>query len=295
MDMTSFEFEDYLNGNMPDSERRALEQRLANDPVLQEQLKEEEELLARLKKQMLRERVEAAMKAGRGNIQPTPSRWWIWAAMAVLLAVMMARWTFGGDEVSEEEPIQEQPVSPKAEEALPAEALPPGAPPPGPVAQRTEPSPAEENPQSGLRGLGDAPSAGLGKDAVRQFQITGAAFSLIFQPAVEQARKGRYREAGEALAELEQQGASSDTLAYLRAFCLLKLENGMEAARYFARLETQAGPFAEEAQWGLALSWLLAGQEAWAEEQLQAITGQREHPRAATAAALLEKLAADRQ
>ncbi len=298
--MMGFKFEDYINGNLPEPERRALEQRLAADPALRAQLEEEEALLARLKRQMLREQVEAAMREGRETDSArTPSRWWFWGALAILLAVFLAWWVLGRSAPGslEAEPELEQPAGPpeEKEEILQAEQLPPAQEPHLPIAQRDASSPAEDPPRSGLRGAGETPAAGPAAEVVRQLQLPVAveAVPLPFQPAAELARKGRYRQAGEALSLLEQEGMAGDTLAFLRAFCLLKQENGLEAARYFVRLEASGGALAEEAQWGLALSWLLAGQEAWAEEQLQAVIGQPGHPRATAAAGLLRELTAD--
>lgn len=101
------------------------------------------------------------------------------------------------------------------------------------------------------------------------------------------ARQGRYRD---AQVLLEQEETAGDTLLFLHAFCLLKQEQGLEAACYFTRLEQPGTAFAEESQWGLALSWLLADQEAWAAEQLEAIAGQAGHLRAAAAAEVIEQL-----
>jgi len=295
--MTGFKFEDYLNGNLPEPERRALEQRLAEDSVLREELKEEEALLARLKRQMLRERVEAAMQENRGaDPSGAPSRRWLWAGLAIILAVFLAWWMPGrrGPGLPEAEPALEQPAGPveEKEEILPAEQLPSEREPQPPIAQRDAPSPAENPARSGLRGAGERPAASPAAEAVRQLQLPVAVEAVPppLHVAAKLAQKGRYRQAAEALALLGQEGMAGDTLAFLYAFCLLKQEKGLEAARYFARLDAPGNTFAEESQWGLALCWLLAGQEAWAAEQLEAISGQPEHPQTAAAADLLEKL-----
>lgn len=101
------------------------------------------------------------------------------------------------------------------------------------------------------------------------------------------ARQGRYRQ---ALALLEHEETASAPLLFLQAFCLFKQEQWLEAIRYFTRLEEPGTAFAEESQWDLVLSWLLADQEVWAAEQLEAIAGQAEHPWAAAAAELIEQL-----
>ncbi|MCO6492836.1 MAG: hypothetical protein J5I98_30740 [Phaeodactylibacter sp.] len=288
--MKGFKFEDYINGNLPEPERRALEQRLAADPALRAQLEEEEELLVRLKRQMLRRQVEAAMKA---EPPASRSRWRIWAALAILAAALLAGWLLSspGAVSPEARPAQEPPRNPepKNQEVLPTEELPAKQELPPPIAQRTEPSAPEANASDGLRSAVVTPARALGRTAVRQLQLpVGASASPpLLQPAADLARQGRYRE---AQALLEQEGTAGDTLLFLHAFCLLKQEKGLEAARYFTRLEQPGTAFAEESQWGLALSWLLADQEAWAAEQLEAIAGQAGHPWAAAAAELIEQL-----
>ena len=295
-----FQFEDYIAGDLPEDKRRLLEQQLANTTALKAQLQEEEEFMARLKRQMLREKVETAMKpAAKKPRRPGLSPSWLWAIAVLLLAVFLVwrLWgSFGHDRASEVPPAEQPAATPEPEKGdSPAAPVPSTAQPAGrqePIARQVPPARTGEGPLSGLRGAGDASAGNTAREAIHNLGLPGGVSALpaLLQPAGRQIGQGRYQEAGRLLEVAEQQGAAGDTLAFLRGLCLLKQEKGLEAARYFIRLDEPGRAFDAESQWCLALSWLAAGQEGWAVEQLGAIMHLQEHPHRAEAAELLEKL-----
>ena len=205
----SLEFEDYLTGNLSEEERKALEKRLAENPALKAQMQEEKELLARLKRQMLRERVEAAMKTGRqGPPRPSFPPRWLWGALAAFLALLLLWWTWHRPEkgVPQEAPVLEQPAVPERDNERALQPTEPAAGQEQPqesisgtIAQQARPSGPAESPQSGLRGGG--PANALGQQAVRQFSLPGtpSSYPIALQAAAGQIRQGKFGEASRTL------------------------------------------------------------------------------------------------
>lgn len=283
------DIEKYLNDEMSPEERAQFEQRLGRDPDLRTELEEQRAFLDRLKTQMLREKIAAAL-AENGPATPPKrprGRTWIW--MFVLLIVpAVTFWMLSRDGSPAEDPMPPPPSEEKQE--------PPGDPSsPSPQSKEAEGPAPKEQPRPPIAGLPevepapDRPSVrGKAEDPGEWERFVASVWVTRFEPGAWRQEE-RYAPVAELLQErqftdayvqlqlLEMTLPENDTLHFLKGYCLLEMREGGEALRYFAKLPGD-NPWRQEVEWYSVLALLLQGEREQALTRIRLIAQDAGHP-----------------
>lgn len=293
-------FEKYFLGEMNAAETANLEQELAENPALREQFEQEKAFFEMLKNQMLRRKIEAALREPDGLPTPKPKnpprKIWLWLALSsfALLTALFLRRHFSAPtgsgvlpEALPKNPNSQPPADtfpfPKIENPspgnLPPEKLPTQTGKPSekmPIAQAVEPHSLEN-----FRGANSAktPWADLvEKIWFAPLPVAPEKVASAFLPAVELLSKNDHAEAFRQLRKLENSGlAANDTLVFLKGYCLMQLWEGHAAQRNFERLAAKPNAWQADLAWYAGLCHLLAGEKRAAVLVFEKIAGQVGH------------------
>jgi hypothetical protein len=290
----NIDIERYLNDEMSPEERAQFEQNTEQDPAMQAELEQARALLARLKAQLLRERVQRALAADEAASLPTvtTSKRWLWIPLVLLLPVAATMYFAGRDKdkettISKDEKDPEDQDSIQTPDVMP-EILDESALAP-PIAQ----APALILPSGpSVRGEGEAPDNREKLEAAIgdiPFEPKQEAYNERFAPALRLLMEKSFIDAFVQLQLLELQIPDNDTLAFLKGYNLLELGEGQEALRYFGKLPP-GSQWEPEVAWYSILAHLISGQARLAAAKAKVIAGDPSHPFRAEARALLTQI-----
>lgn len=299
------DIEKYLNDEMSPEERARFERKLERNPELRAEVEAERAFLDRLKTQLLREKIAAALADGGEDHPPekTTGKSWIWLLGLLLLATVAAFWVIGWygneqpDPAAPDPPVEMQ-QTPEVQEVAPMPAE-EDAPPSAPAQEQKPARPIAENPtvpphanQPGVRGEEIEPGD-WGKLVesvwVTRFEPKTGEYGERFAPVADLLKAKKFTDAFVQLTLLERQAPGNDTLAFLKGYCLLEMREGEEALRYFGKLE-KGNLWGEEVEWFSLLAHLLAGERERALNAAEKIAGRRGHRYRAKAEKVVEKL-----
>lgn len=305
-----FKIEDYLHGRLVPAERAAFEADMAADAALAalvQQQRQENTALELLAERDLRTRMstwERQMPAVP-TLQPAGGRYrlrWIgWAAAAVVLVV--AGWWFIRPAQPVEAPVAVQPAPPpsKTPTTVRPEGKTPAANPEKDLAKNT---PRRETPTP--QPVIPAPRektvdyAALADEYYRQSTFfpsnsnSGGTGAASYDRAVQDFKKGKY---SDLLSQWKKGGklnANDLKTRELVAHSLLKNGQYDEAVNAFREIiNTRSQPYADRAEWALALTYLkqMPGKEALLQKSLDRILARPGHGFYGEAKALKERLA----
>ena len=182
-----------------------------------------------------------------------------------------------------EAPVEEAPVS------QPAEEVP--APPPTqniPIAQSDPselsplPDPLHDAPNTFLRGQSSTTDSAaqqrLNQLWYTSFPLSGLELADNYSNVGEALQDRNFTQAFIRLQRAERRQAASDTLTYLKAYTLLEMGEGTEAARLLAELDDIPTDWQPQQEWYQALAQLLAGELDAAQSLIAQIANQEGHP-----------------
>lgn len=283
----NIDIEKYLNNEMSEAERLAFEQQLQSDPALQRQLDEQRVFLERLKSQMLREKIAAAIANGGGGNPPqhTTKKKWVFSLFILLFLTVGLLWFFYPNNDNEIAiPIDD----PLYEEPQPADVEDVAEPPTQKEAEQETPEvrqipqrPIAENPttqpppkQSGVRG-DDANREDWDKLVesvwVTRFEPLSGEFNKRFAPVANLLKEKNTTDAFVQLYLLEREAPENDTLAFLKGCCLLEMREGAQALGYFNKIKNKSS-WSENIAWYKSLAYLINLEKEKAIQEAELIT-----------------------
>lgn len=294
-----FKIDDYLRGRLTAAELAAFEANLAADAALAalvQQQRRENMALEALSERDLRTRMSAWEREAPATpaLQPAGGRYrlrWIgWAAAAVVL--LMAGWWFFRTPQPVEAPVAVQPTIPATPSSkTPTPARPnektPAAEPEKDIAQnaprRETPTPQPAPPAPREKTVD---YAALADEYYRQNTFfpsnsnSGGTGAASYDRAVQDFKKGKY---AELLSQWRRGGklnANDLKVKELVAHSLLKSGQYDEAVNTFREIvNTRRQPYADRAEWALALTYLkqMPGKEALLQKSLDRILARPGH------------------
>ena len=187
------------------------------------------------------------------------------------------------EEVQQEEPpAEQQPARQPAERNQRSQQPEPPPQREMPIAQATPlPDPSFPAPSTFLRGQGDATNA-TAKERLDQLWYTDYPLRGLTPgedyTRVDEALKARnFTQAFIRLQRTERRLAPNDTLNYLKAYTLLEMGEGAEAARLLAELNDPVASWTQQRDWYQALALLMAGEEGQAQNLIRNIAKNSQH------------------
>jgi hypothetical protein len=291
---TDRDIEDWCNDNMGIAEREVFERRLAQDEDLRQTVEQHKKLMLDLKEIGLRRQVRAASNANQ--LLAKRRRWVLAMAVTVVGLFAFLLWrmirypasTSRGIPGPTQQPVLEQQSSP-----VPTLQKDKTAPLPqdlssGPIASDVPKTKRKEQPvfRSGeLEYLVDSTWLSLFKANFEDYRPaigTGGSF----EPALRLMEASEANKARQVLAARNQ----NDTAQYLLAIMDLRAERPQSAAQQLLKVYGKNSTLKPEAQWLLALAWLLQGKDDVAERAFRSMAGQAGHPHQARAEGVLNKI-----
>jgi hypothetical protein len=294
------EIEAYINGELPDGDRRTFESRLLLDPALREEVEQQKLLMESLEYLKIKRQAQTAIHETHRLIWKRKL-----ATVILLISIAGALFYFARKVVqvgSPQVPLNE-PQSPTEKfrpptQSQPADTLLPA----GKVENREPSTPAKMNaPIAGQPEPADDRYRGDAAEAIDSTFLTPFDHAFLKFPAALPAggsfdlatraiRQGNYAEGLNLLKKREAKEASNDTLQYLLAIVQLQQHRPSAAAGRLYALNRPGNAFRPEAQWLSGLGLLLQGKEELARQAFQLIAKDKTHPRRAAAAEMLERL-----
>lgn len=296
--MEQFDIEAYLDGTLDESSRAAFEAEMRRNPTFAKAVESQRRLAKDLQEQLLREQVASALSAGKGG---SNGRWL--AGLGLLAIAVLAAYFLWPADVPAPPQTPVRP-SPDALETLPGgqQNQPAGngetpagnAPPPQ---QKEKKAPQKDRPIAGnkpLPGLLPPPHPSpnvRGENAVdaekkalldavwyMDFPPKGTGFPGPLDAAFDLLKKREFTQAYPRLQLLERKMPDSDSLFFLKAYCLLEMGEGRESLTYFDKIKTAPPGWQGHVEWYRGLAHLLADDRATAAAIFQKIKGQPGHP-----------------
>lgn len=285
------DFDQYLNGEMNNGERRRFEQALSADPALQAELRVREGL----RQLRLEQKVRQVATDRKGwEHKRNWRRLLLGCALAGLVGLAVFVWVrkepIPPTPPSSQWPTQETPAvepSQPTEKEEVAPTLPEkkeGKPGSQPIAETQLPDdlplPAYPSPNvRGEEGSEDkAWKALLDQVWYADYPPAGIVPSEAFAQADQLLKSRDFNKAYVRLQRLERNLPASDTLRLLKAYCLMQMGEGAEALGYFEKLEEQQPNWQPHLQWYRGLSLLLTGERAKALAEFKRIAAAPKHP-----------------
>jgi hypothetical protein len=293
----SADIEKYLNEEMDEETKRHFDTALANDPALQAEVAEARYFLERLRGQMLREKVAAALK--EEETPPPPGfklRGWrligLSLAFALLFFTVLYFFQRPPSATPPEHPAPGTPEMPFHQQK--------SAPAPErsqtPVAEKQPPEKTSQLPAEpeGLRG-NDDPANEAWLNLVNsvwelRFEWQPADFPARFAPVAAFIKEKDFTQAYVELQTIERESPQNDTLLFLKAHCLTDMRAGKEALRYLDRLSGTEHPWQKETEWLEGLCYLLIGEKQRSRAVFKTIAATPGHPYRTEAQAALRKI-----
>lgn len=187
------------------------------------------------------------------------------------------------EEIQQEEPpAEQQPARQPAEQNQRSQQPEPPTQREMPIAQATPlPDPSFPAPSTFLRGQGDAPDA-TAKERLDQlwytdYPLRGLTPGEDYASVDEALQERNFTQAFIRLQRAERRLAPNDTLNYLKAYTLLEMGEGAEAARLLSALNNPAASWTQQSDWYRALALLMAGEEAQAQDLINTIASKSQH------------------
>lgn len=292
--MEKFDIEAYLDGSLNPAERAAFEAEMAGNPEFAREVRLMQQLTGDVQTQLLRDHVTHTLRdsgpgGGKKNIP-----FWL-SGLAVLLLFCTAGYFLfmpGKTAIAPGVlPVDETPSTPAEPGAVPensGETAPqttpqtaPGKKPPAnrPIAANT-PLPDPRFPAPNIRGTGQtdtALAALLDRIWYMDFPPAGTRFAPPYDEAGRLLQARDFSKAYIRLELLERANPASDTLRFLKGYCLLELGQGKESLRYLDA-GGSAATWAAHRQWYRALALLSSGRKEEAKTALETIRDSRGHP-----------------
>lgn len=301
----NIDIEKYLNNEMGEAERQTFERELQSDPVLRGEVDEQRVFLDRLKSQLLREKIAAAIASGGGDNPPqqTTKKSWILPLLALLLLMVIGVWYFqqkarqeiaipiGDPPVNSSQPAEAEgftnpPVEEESDRISPkTEQLPQR-----PIAEKPTVEPPAN--QHGVRGenvVNEDWDKLVESVWVTRFEPQPGEFNERFAPIANLLKEKNTTDVFVQLYLLERQTPENDTLAYLKGLCFLEMREGAPALEYFNKIKNKSS-WSENIIWYKSLAYLINSKKDKAIQEVGLITKNKNHIFYKEAKKLLEAL-----
>ncbi len=287
--------EKYFCDELSEEEKAAFEQRRSADAVFRQEVADVEKTIRFVqldgRKTLQKRLAERGRQLDTEKNSPA-HRQYLWWGVAALILALLCWWLFTkktettksvpstGSDTADTTLLQ----TPGADSTIPSirKLRPEDAHPPIAYGQKDKTS------SSYVRGKDDKPDA---LDTLvasvweTRFRADGSVFNERHLPVARQLEAKNFTDAYVALQLLEP----SDTLDFLKGYCLLELREGGEALRSFSRLKN-GKPWQPAADWYTVLANLLEGERAAALSQAKNIANKKNHPFRRQAATVVKEL-----
>lgn len=315
--MKDFDIPGYLDGKLSGKELEDFNQKLESNAAFREEVEGFRQIAKDLKRGFLREQLAAALQSGndsppddfQGKKAVFDRRFlWLLLFLPVLgLLLFYVKSNSSESEVPKTEPIEEpefeeskpakkkikptlpdpiQPVEPEKEKpkverksSPKVEPTPKSKPPIFAENKPTKPSPNDDfEPRFRGENLSDEERDDL-IDSIwwSAFPPEGVEFGKPFEQVSELLKNKEFQMAYIRLKSLERKLPQSDTLLFLKGYCLTELREGTAAIKEFEQLEAVPEAWKNTVEWYSGLNYFLIGENEKSIEIFRKISGKEEH------------------